>query len=44
MKWCKQVELEGITLGEPAFSGLGILVILLNAEEIGDLGLLHREF
>lgn len=33
--------LEGITLGEPTFRGLAILVIVLNPKEIDDLGLLH---
>lgn len=41
MQWCTQVG--GIALGEPAFGGLCILLILLNPEEIDDLGLLHRE-
>ena len=38
------LELEGmITLGEPTFPGHAIVVILLNPEEIDDLGLLHRK-
>jgi len=43
MQWCTQTQVGGITLGEPTFGGLGILPILLNPEEIDDLGLLHRE-
>ena len=36
------LELEGmITLGEPTFRGLAILLIVLNPKEMDDLGLLH---
>jgi hypothetical protein len=33
----------GITLGEATFCSLGVLTILLDPEEINDLGLLHRK-
>jgi hypothetical protein len=35
--------MRGITFGGLTFGGLGILLILLNPEEIEDLPLVHRE-